>query len=889
MRDMDAEAVERVAARRYAEEPIDYSYGFVVSLKTLLLRFLTPNAMNKTIRSLGAGLYASIATMLAAAPAYAQSAADTLPAATSPAVAASPGSNASAGSLTGTVVDAATRTPIASIVVSAEGTAVAAVTDSLGRFRLAGLPAGAYTLKASGAGYAPLLKYNIAISSGAVQELQFELSANEKSLEGVTVRASRRGVAQVATLETPLSIQRLTTEEIRQNPGGNFDISRVVQALPGISGAPANGGGRNDILIRGGGPAENVYYLDGIEIPTINHFSTQGAAGGPVGILNVSFIEDVKVSSSAFDARFDNVLSGVLDFKQKLGNRERIQSNVRLSASELALTFDGPISKKENITFLASARRSYLQLLFQLLDLPIRPNYWDFQYKVTWRANAKNTFTLLGVGAIDQFSFEPPRNPTPENLYILNNLPAINQWNYTVGGTWQRSLKDGFLRVALSRNAFDNLLTKYDDNDEDNPAGRRLRSDSRETENKLRLEVQQTLGRWKVSYGAVGQALQYTTSTFRRDQAELRDMTGNLIQRAKIVDFDTDLDFIRYGAHAQIGSTFFDDRLRLSAGIRADGNTATNAGNDLGEALSPRAAVSFAIAPKWTVNATVGRYARIAPYTVLGFRDSTGVLTNRDARYQIADHYVAGVEYLPAPTTRFTVEGFLKRYDRIPVSVRSGISLANQGTDYGAIGNEDIVSVGKGEAYGFEVFAQQKLTKRFYALLSYTFYYSRFSGLDGVLRPSAWDSRHLVAFTGGYKLGRGWEVGTRYNYQGGAPFTPFDPVASQRQYFTTGAGVLDFSRLNTERLRAFSNLNVRVDKKYSFRRWSFNPFVDFTNVLFQPAPARPDYTFKRNDESTAFLTTDGQPIRTDGSNAIPLILQDETPQIVPTIGFIAEF
>jgi hypothetical protein len=300
-------------------------------------------------------------------------------------------------------------------------------------------------------------------------------------------------------------------------------------------------------------------------------------------------------------------------------------------------------------------------------------------------------------------------------------------------------------------------------------------------------------------------------------------------------------------------------------------------------------AASFLLAEKWTLNATVGRYARIPPYTILGFSDASQGLQNKDARYIICDHYVAGVEYLPRSTTRFTIEGFLKKYDRVPVSVADGISLANQGSDFGAIGNEDIVSTGKGEAYGFEVFAQQKLTKRFYGILSYTFYYSRFSGLDGVLQPSAWDSRHLIALTGGYKFNRGWEVGARYNYQGGAPYTPFDLVASQRAYLTGGSGIPDYSRLNTQRLRAFSNLNLRIDKKYSFRKFSFNPYIDVTNVLYQKGPSRPNYTFQRNDESTAFVTTDGQPIRLDGSNAIPLILQDETPSILPTIGFIIEF
>ena len=117
-------------------------------------------------------------------------------------------------------------------------------------------------------------------------------------------------------------------------------------------------------------PNENVYYLDGVEIPVINHFATQGAAGGPTGILNVSFIEDATLASSAFHARYDNPLSSVLQFRQRDGNPERFQGNFRLSGTEAALTAEGPLSAKGRTTFLASARRSYLQFLFQALDLP---------------------------------------------------------------------------------------------------------------------------------------------------------------------------------------------------------------------------------------------------------------------------------------------------------------------------------------------------------------------------------------------------------------------------------------------------------------------------------------------------------------------------------------
>ena len=283
-------------------------------------------------------------------------------------------------------------------------------------------------------------------------------------LSEVVVRSNRR-TAAAATIESPLSVQRLTTEEIRSNPGGNFDISKVIQTLPGVGGGVGGGGFRNDIIIRGGAPNENVFYLDGIEIPVINHFQTQGSSGGPQGILNVSFIEDVKLSSSAFEARYDNALSSVFQFRQRTGNPNRVQGNVRLSATDLSATLEGPLSKNKKTTFLASARRSYLQFLFTLIDLPIRPNYWDFQTKITHQLNEKTTLSFIGLGAIDEFSFAKLKEATPEKLYVLNSNPFINQWNYTAGVTLKRLVKDGFVNIALSRNTFDNDIQQYEDNE----------------------------------------------------------------------------------------------------------------------------------------------------------------------------------------------------------------------------------------------------------------------------------------------------------------------------------------------------------------------------------------------------------------------------------------
>ena len=795
---------------------------------------------------------------------------------------------AQTGTITGSVRDAIDNTPITSATVTVSPLNRSVITDSSGNYKIADLTTGYYSVTVIAIGYETAVKYNINITSGNSYELSFELLRAEKVNEEVVVSSSRK-TARATSLETPLSVQRLTTEEIKSSPGSNFDISRAVQSLPGVSGSDGLGNGyRNDIIIRGGAPYENVYYLDGIEIPVINHFSTQGSAGGPLGILNVSFLEDVKLNTSAFEARYDNALSGVFDFKQRNGNTEKVQGNIRLSASELAATFDGPLNKKRNLTFLASARRSYLQLLFKALDLPLRPDYYDFQYKVSYRPNARNSFSFIGVGAIYQFKFGTIRKPTLDKYLILDNVPSNNQWNYTVGATWKRSINNGFFSVAVSRNALDISLLKYDNNDPSINSNLRLNTNTRETENKFRFDVSQNFNQWKISYGTSAQYVSYFNESLVRRRAEIKDNSGNVIQPADIFQYDTDINFLKYGFYFQAGTRLFDNRLSLSAGVRTDGNTFLQNGNDLGKQLSPRIALSLAIVDKWTFNATAGSYTKLPPYTVLGFQQNNSFI-NKNAEYIRTNHYVAGFEFLPKSTLRFTVEGFYKQYSNVPVSIRDGISLNNLGADYGAVGNEPVVSSGKGKAYGVEFFAQQKLTKRLFGFGSYTYVISKFSGLDGNLLPSAWDNRHLFTFTLGYKFKRNWEAGLKYRLQGGLPYTPFDETASRINYATLGSGVLDYSQFNQLRLGIFQQSDLRIDKKWNLRKITINVFLDIQNWTMFKTPTLPQYTFDRNLDTGAFITTDGQPLASNGSNAIPKVLLETDSSPLPTIGFIIEF
>lgn len=788
------------------------------------------------------------------------------------------------GTILGIVKDKRTQEVLVGVTVQVEGTNQGTTTDTDGKFRL-NLAVGSYNLKATFIGYKADSKFNVVLTSGNAQQINFELEEEAVQLAEAKVVFNRS--ISVASTETPNSIQKLTTEEIKNNPGGNFDISRVIQVLPGVGGTAGSVGGfRNDLIIRGGGPNENVFYLDGVEIPVINHFATQGSSGGPTGILNVSFIEDATLSSSSFNARYDNALSSVLQFRQREGNPERVQGNIRVSSTEVAGTLEGPISSKT--TFLASVRRSYLQFLFKAIDLPIRPNYWDFQYKVTHKINKKTTLTAIGVGAIDEFTFAVPQESSPEKEYILRSNPNINQWNYTTGFSLKRLLENGFLNVSVSRNMFNNRLDRFEDNRQGDENYRVLKSNSQEIENKLRVDVNKFIGKWEYSYGAVLQYVKYNNDYFNLLRREIKNAQGQITQPGIQVNFNTAVDFFKYGAFAQINRKLLNDRLNLSAGLRTDMNSFTTDGNNPLQTLSPRLSAGYQLSDKWRLNASVGRYFKTPIYTVLGYRQD-GNFINKSNKYIRSDHLVAGLEFIPTPTTRITLEGFSKVYNNYPISIRDGISLANQGGNFGAIGNEAVTSTGKGRSRGVEFFVQQKLTRNFFGVLSYTYFKSEFTGKDGKYIASAWDNQNLVSTQLGYKFKRGWELGLKWLYQGGSPYTPFDLEASRRTYLTSGVGIEDYARLNSQRLKAFSRVDFRVDKKWNYKKASIDLFFDFQNALLTTNAAIPQYTFERTADNSGFKTTDGQALRLDGSNAIPLILANEDSNFTPALGLVIEF
>lgn len=779
------------------------------------------------------------------------------------------GLQAQKGRITGKVVDEKNNQalPFANVVL--EGTQIGTTTDIDGLFTLEA-EAGLYNVTASFVGYRNQTEFEIQINPSRPVELNFALSESSETLEEVQVTAQDRFTRKE---ESPVSVNTLGLNEIQRTPGGNQDISLVIQALPGVASTPNF---RNDIIIRGGAPNENVFYLDGIEIPTINHFGTQGSSGGPVGLINIQFIREVDLYTSAFPVERANALSSVLDIKLKDGRQDRIGGVFQVGASEVGLTLEGPLGPKT--TFLASARRSYLQFLFSVLDLPFLPTYNDFQFKVKHKFDDKNQLTLLGVGAIDNFRLNLDANETEEQRYILEYLPVNEQWNYSIGAKYTRFGDKSYTNVILSRFMLNNTAFKFENND---PEQRQLLDFvSQEIENKLRVENFYRDGGWRLTTGFGFEEIKYITS-----ERDLRVPAGIPAR-----EYDTDLRLFQYSAFASANRSLLREKLNITAGFRVDGNSFNaQTANPLRQ-FSPKLSLSYALSDELSFNASYGIYYQLPPFTALGFSDSSGQLVNQDLQYIQSAHYVAGLAYYFPFNAKFSVEGFYKDYDNYPFLTQRGISLANLGSDFGVIGNEPAESSSRGRAYGLELLYQQKLYRGWFGTAAYTLVRSEFTDASDNFIASAWDNRQIITITAGKKFGKNWEAGAQYQFLGGAPFTPidFDRSSLVSVYNRNPRGFQDWSRLNSERFASFSRLNLRVDKKWFYEAWSLNLYLDVQNALGQSIDDFPLLLLERDPNT-------GQGIIENPS--APLADQryqtrlgaNQTGTVIPSIGVIIQF
>lgn len=765
----------------------------------------------------------------------------------------------------GTVIDKSSRQPLEFINVMIVGLNKGGVTNAEGKFSIGQVPPGIYRLQASAIGYKTVTTPEYMLSTRDLH-IQIEMEENQTELEGVTVTASpfRRDI------ESPVSLRIIGLQEIEKSPGANRDISRIVQSYPGVAFSPI--GYRNDLIVRGGSPSENRFYLDGVEIPNINHFSTQGASGGPVGILNADLIREVNFYTGAFPTDKGNALSSVLDFKLRDGDMERNSLKATLGASEVSLASNGHLGKKTS--YLVSVRQSYLQFLFDMLGLPFLPTFTDAQFKLKTRFDARNELTVLGLGGIDKMKLNTKADDE-DNEYILSYLPKIQQETFTLGAVYRHYAGAHVQSVVASHSYLNNRNTKYQQNDESDPEHLMLRLRSTEQNTQLRLENSSSFRNWKVTVGTSLDYSQYSNTTFQKVYTD----------RAQTFDYHTYLGIMRWGLFGTVNYTSIDERFTASLGLRADANNYSAAMKDLSDQLSPRLSLSYQLTEHWSLSGNAGLYYQLPPYTALGFKNNNGLYANKYAlRYMQVSQGSVGLNWRKGDTFEVSVEGFYKDYDKIPLSVADGIPLTCKGNDYGVIGNELLTSTAQGRSYGAELLLKWLIAKKLNLASSFTLFKSEYrTDKESEYIASAWDNRFIFNLRGTYNLPRHWSVGMKVSCIGGAPYTPYDADKSSlvTAWNAQGKPYYDYTRYNEKRLPAFTQVDIRIDKTFYLKRCMLGFYIDLQNIAGSK--------LKQADVlmSTGVIKNPDAPIAEQ--RYVMKSLKQESGTLLPTLGITFEY
>ena len=767
----------------------------------------------------------------------------------------------------GRVVDKLSRQPVPYANVSLYGNpGQGASTDSLGQFRIEHVAPGIYQLSVSCIGYKNLLSPEYIVSA-KLPPVELELEEDASQLAEVTVQAAapfRR------IKESPVSLQIIGLSEIEKSPGGNRDISRIVRSYPGVSFSPI--GYRNDLIVRGGSPSENRFYMDGIEIPNINHFATQGASGGPVSILNADLIREVQFYTGAFPADKGGALSSVMDIRLRDGNPDDQTFKVTLGASEVSLSGAGHFG--ERTTYLFSVRQSYLQLLFKMLGLPFLPNYIDGQFKIKTRLTATDELIFLGLTGIDNMKLNTDEEGEDAE-YMLSYLPRIKQQTFTLGAAYKHYAGRHVQTVSLGYNYLANQNLKYTNNDDSSPDNLTLDLSSHEQKATLRAENRTHGERWTLTEGVETWYARYDDRTFQRIFASGAQQAWQL---------QTDLGIVGWGAFASARYRTPDERWTATLGLRLDGCDYSRSMMRFWQNLSPNLSVSWRVRPAVAINAAVGLYHQLPAYTGLGYKDATGELANKSLKYMRVANANLGTEWNVTPRVVLALEGFYKYYTRVPLSVADGIPLSCKGNDYGTVGNELLLPTASGRAYGVEASMRWQIPGKFTSVASVTCFRSEYRNDDrSPYIASAWDNRFIANVSGTYDFPRNWSVGAKLSAIGGSPYTPYDEDKSSlvEAWDVQGRPYYDYSRYNTCRLDAFAQLDVRVDKNYYFRGWRLGIYLDLQNVTKS--------VLRQQDVLMSTGVIENPEAPASEQRYVMKRLKQESGTLLPTIGLTVEF
>jgi outer membrane receptor for ferrienterochelin and colicin len=736
------------------------------------------------------------------------------------------------GGIYGRVFDFITKQPIPFANVVIMETNFGSATDANGYFKIDNIPVNTYQVRASVVGYNTQTKTDVVLLTSKPTEVNFELTPQAIELEGITVTSDyfRKDPLEVN------SIRNFSYEEIRRSPGGFEDVVRALSILPGVAQADA---GRNDLIVRGGAPSENLYLINGIEVPNINHFGTQGATGGPLSYVNLDFVRETSFSTGGFSSLYGDKLSSVLNIDLRNGREDRFGGKATISASQFGLNLEGPITQSSNFIF--SARRSYLDFIFKAANFSFVPEYYDVLLKADFSPHSSDAFSFVFISAFDNVKFF---NDDAEQRFDNSRILGTDQVQYVAGFTYRHLFTNGFFNLALSRNYVD-----YDSRQSDSLLNPLFTNKSKEEENSLRADLVFKLS--KTSEINIGGTAKLIEADFDILFPTFVTSFGDSLP---VTSLTTENTYTKFGVYTNYNTLLFNS-LTANIGVRSDIFTALNKK----VYFSPRLSLSYSLTDLTSLNFSTGIYNQSPSYIWL-----ESFKSNRELKMITVNQFVLGLDHRISADALLKVEAFYKDYKKYPTStIRPYLVLANTGAGYAgsddnfsSFGLEPLVDAGFGKARGVELSIQKKLSDiPYYGIFSFTYSKSDYTSLDGIERSGSYDQNWIINLSGGYKFDEFWEASSKFRFASGKPYTPFNSDGTQN--------IADY---NTARIKASHSLDIRVDKRWYFSGWTMITYIDIQNIY--------------NQKNASGIRWDRREMKVDETSSIG---------ILPSIGISAEF
>ncbi|AQG79197.1 TonB-dependent receptor [Spirosoma montaniterrae] len=702
----------------------------------------------------------------------------------------------------GSVLDEASKKPIAfaSIVILNTTPFIGASTDETGTFLINNVPVGRYDLQVTVVGYEPAIVREVTVGSGKQTFLTIHLNENVALLNEISVKPRVSKERPLNTMAT-VSAKMLSVEEAKRYAGGFDDPARLASVIAGVAGNM----GDNGIIVRGNAPKFLQWRMEGVEIPSPNHFGDLNYLGGGIlTALSSQMLTNSDFLTGAFPAEYNNALSGVFDVTMRTGSNQKRESTIQLGVLGLENASEGPFKKGGRSSYLYNYRYATLALLKPLLPEDAESiTYQDLSFKMNFPTRRAGTFSVWGMGFRDGASAKPKKNRNEWTYPDDNEDNVIRQSTGVVGVGHTYIFKDDAYwktTVTATANEVDWTTQKMD--------------------NALELRPYSKIANTNWN-GILSSYLnkKFSTRHTNRTGITLNSMHYDILLNKARNGGDVPQDIVNANGQSMLlsgyssSSIYLTNKLVMNAGVNAQLFTLNNR-----YTVEPRIGVRHQINANHILGLAYGLHSRLEKLNYY-FNNSltTGEkAVNKTLDFSKAHHLVLSYDWNLSELVHLKIEPYYQQLFSIPVIPDSSFSFINLQSDL--FFGEKLQNTGVGRNYGIDLMLEKYVSKGYYYLLSGSLFNAEYKGGDGIWRNTRFNRRYVVNFL----IGKEWATGrakqntlslnTRLSYQGGNWYSPVDETASVK------AKMVVYDETNAFSLQSDPLLHVHFTAIYRINR-----------------------------------------------------------------------